>query len=83
MEEFPVGTLVKFIDPTKVRSIEDVKLTGVVNGYETRASVIVGNKRKNNMLKRLEQPREFIVPTENLNPISANALNKNSRNKLP
>jgi hypothetical protein len=75
MEEFPLGTIVSFIDPTRVRSIEDVKITGVIEGYESWALVRID-------LKGI-QLREFLLPVEDLTQTTVNALNQKNRNRLP
>ena len=75
MEEFPLGTIVSFTDPTRVRSIEDVKITGVIEGYESWALVRVD-------LKGIE-PRDFLLPVEDLTQTTVNALNQKNRNRLP
>jgi len=66
---------VSFTDPTRVRSIEDVKITGVIEGYESWALVRVD-------LKGIE-PREFLLPVEDLTQTTVNALNQKNRNRLP
>lgn len=75
MEEYPLGTIVSFIDPTRVRSIDTVKITGVIEGYESWALVRIN-------LKGI-QLREFLLPVEDLTQTTANALNQKNRNRLP
>jgi hypothetical protein len=76
MEEFPLGTIVRFDDYSLLLGASHhSKITGLIEGYESWALVRVDLKGT--------QPREFLLPVEDLTQTTVNALNQKNRNRLP
>ena len=68
---FPVGTIVQFIDPTKAGGVETVKITGVIDRYETNAVVSTRTDHA-----------EYAVPIERLHEINISELSDHERERL-